>query len=318
MDELLKKLLSAEVLTEETKQELESAFKTQLDEAINSAREDAKLSVTAELNEQWIQERETLIEALDAKVTEALAEELNELRGDIETFRDLEAEHAEKLVEAKSEMADAVKKDIAQLIEKLDTFLEIRLTAEVEELREDVEAVKKQQFGKTVFEAFVTEFQKYYAADDSSESKLVEAEQRLEDTMSALEEAEKKAAKLERSIKLEKVLSPLTGRTREVMEAILKNVDTPMLEDAYSTYVGRVLKETATPVTESKTTTSEKETKVLAEGEKVAKPKGVVKTGNDTVQTDEDQLIESAEDKLSAPVLTESEKQRLRTIAGIV
>ncbi len=319
MDELLKKLLSAEVLTEDTKKELETAFKTQLDEAINSAREEAKLSVTAELNEQWIQERETLIEALDAKVTEALAEELNELRGDIETFRDLEAEHAEKLVEAKSEMASAVKKDIAQLIEKLDTFLEIRLTAEVEELREDVEAVKKQQFGKTVFEAFVTEFQKYYAAeDDSSESKLAEAEQRLEDTMSALEEAEKKAAKLERSIKLEKVLAPLSGHTREVMEAVLKNVDTPMLENAYSTYIGRILKETAAPVTESKTTTSEKETKVLAEGEKVAQPKGVVKTGNDVVKTDEDQLIESAEDKLSAPILTESEKHRLRVIAGIV
>lgn len=317
MDELLKKLLSAEVLTEETKQELETAFKTQLDEAINVAREEAKLSVTAELNEQWIAERETLIEALDSKVTEALAEELNELRSDIENFRDLEAEHAEKLVEAKQEMAEAVKKDIAQLIEKLDTFLEIRLAAEVEELREDVEQVKKQQFGKTVFEAFVAEFQKYYAPEDSSEAKLVEAEQRLEDTMAALEEAEKKAAKLERSIKLEKVLSPLSGKTREVMEAILKNVDTPMLEDAYNTYVGRVLKESATPVTESKKT-SEKETKVLAEGEKVAKPTGVVKTGNDDVQSEEDQLIESAEDKLSAPVITESEKQRLRKLAGIV
>lgn len=317
MDELLKKLLSAEVLTEETKQELETAFKTQLDEAINVAREEAKLSVTAELNEQWIAERETLIEALDSKVTEALAEELNELRSDIENFRDLEAEHAEKLVEAKQEMAEAVKKDIAQLIEKLDTFLEIRLAAEVEELREDVEQVKKQQFGKTVFEAFVAEFQKYYAPEDSSEAKLVEAEQRLEDTTAALEEAEKKAAKLERSIKLEKVLSPLSGKTREVMEAILKNVDTPMLEDAYNTYVGRVLKESATPVTESKKT-SEKETKVLAEGEKVAKPKGVVKTGNDDVQSEEDQLIESAEDKLSAPVITESEKQRLRKLAGIV
>lgn len=317
MDELLKKLLSAEVLTEETKQELETAFKTQLDEAINVAREEAKLSVTAELNEQWIAERETLIEALDSKVTEALAEELNELRSDIENFRDLEAEHAEKLVEAKQEMAEAVKKDIAQLIEKLDTFLEIRLAAEVEELREDVEQVKKQQFGKTVFEAFVAEFQKYYAPEDSSEAKLVEAEQRLEDTSTALEEAEKKLAKLERSIKLEKVLSPLSGKTREVMEAILKNVDTPMLEDAYNTYVGRVLKESATPVTESKKT-SEKETKVLAEGEKVAKPKGVVKTGNDDVQSEEDQLIESAEDKLSAPVITESEKQRLRKLAGIV
>lgn len=315
MDELLKKLLSAEVLTEETKLELESAFKTQLDEAIVRAQDDAKASVTAELNEQWITERETLIEALDAKVTEALAEELNELRADIETFRDLEAEAAEKLVEAKGEMATAVKADIAQLIEKLDTFLEIRLTAEVEELREDVAAVKKQQFGKTVFEAFVTEFKKHYAEDDSAEAKLEEAEQRLEDTLTALEEAEKKTSKLERSIKMEKVLAPLSGRTKEVMEAILKNVDTPLLEDAYGTYVGRVLKETS--ATTEATKTSEKETTVLAEGTKVV-PKGVVKKGDSAAQADEDQLIESAETKLSAPAITADDKQRLRILAGIV
>lgn len=316
MDELLKKLLSAEVLTEETKEELTKAFETQLNEAMNSAREEAKLSVTAELNEQWINERETLIEALDAKVTEALTEELNELRGDIENFRDLEAEHAEKLVEAKSEMATAVKKDIAQLIEKLDTFLEIRLSTELEELREDVDVVKKQQFGKTVFEAFVTEFQKHYTADGSVEAKLTEAEDRLEDAMVALEEAEKKTAKMERSIKLKEVLSPLSGRTREVMEAILKNVDTPMLEDAYSTYVGRVLKETSASAEGKKA--SEKESSVLAEGKKVAAPKGVVKTGNDKEQLDEEVVIEEAEHKSGTPVLAESEKQRLRALAGIV
>lgn len=316
MDELLKKLLSAEVLTEETKAELETAFKAQLDEAINSAREEAKLTVTAELNEQWITERETLIEALDSKVTEALAEELNELRADIENFRDLEAEAAEKIVEAKAEMADAVKRDIAELIEKLDTFLEIRLSAEIEELREDVEVVKKQQFGKTVFEAFVTEFQKYYAADDSAEAKLSEAEQRLEDALTALEEAEKKTAKMERSIKLEKVLAPLSGRSREVMEAILKSVDTPMLEEAYSTYVGRVLKETSV-VTEGKKT-SEKEDTVLAEGEKVAATKGVVKTGDDADRATEDETITEAEKHESKPMITESEKTRLRRLAGIV
>lgn len=315
MDELLKKLLSAEVLTEETKEELQSAFTKQLDEAINVAREEAKLSVTAELNEQWITERETLIEALDAKVTEALIEEMAELRADIENFRDLEAEHAEKLVEAKSEMATAVKKDIAQLIEKLDTFLEIRLSAELEELREDVDVVKKQQFGKTVFEAFVQEFQKYYVADGSTEAKLSETAERLEDAMSALEEAEKKAAKLERSIKLEKVLAPLSGKNREVMEAVLRSVDTPLLENAYNTYIGRVLKETS--VVEA-VKASEKETPVLAEGKKVAKPTGVVKSGNDEGRGGEEKLIEAAEELTRQPVLAESEKQRLRALAGIV
>ena len=236
MDELLKKLLEAEVLTEETKSEIETAVKKQIDEQMAKAREEATAAVTAELNEQWISERETLIEALDAKITEALTEEINDLKADIDRFRDLEAEAAAKLVEAKDEMATQLKSDMAQLIEKLDAFLEVRLSSELEELREDFDAVKKQQFGKTVFEAFVEEFKKHYTADGSAEAKLSESEQRLEDALAALESAEKKAAKLERSIKLESALKPLSGRSREVMEAILKNVETSMLEEAYKTY----------------------------------------------------------------------------------
>lgn len=315
MDELLKKLLEAEVLTEETKTEIESAVKKQIDETMAKAREEATAQVTAELNEQWITERETLIEALDAKITEALTEEVAELRADIDRFRDLEAEYAEKLVEAKSEMADQLKGDIAQLIEKLDAFLEVRLSAELEELREDFEVVKKQQFGKTVFEAFVEEFKKHYAGDNSIESKLNEAEQRLADAMLALESAEKKAAKLERSIKLESVLKPLSGRSREVMEAILKNVETTMLEEAYKTYVGRVLKETT--VVED---TSEKEETVLAEGEKKPVVSGVAKSGDDVTLKKEQQQLKEADASAAevTPTITESEKLRLRRLAGLV
>jgi len=312
MDELLKKLLAADVLTEETKADLEGAFKKQLDETMETAREAATATVTAELNEQWITERETLIEALDAKVTEALTYELNELREDIERFRDLETEYAEKLVEAKGEMAEVLKSDIAQLIEKLDAFLEVRLSAELEELREDFEVVKKNEFGKNIFEAFVEEFKKHYAEDDSIEATLVETEYRLEDALTALEASEKKTAKLERKMKMERVLAPLTGRTKEVMEAILKNVDTSLLEDAYKTYVGRVLKETT-----EEEKTSEKEGKVLAEGKtEVKKVIGTVKKGNN-----EDQLIsESAIDKKDASqrtTISEAEKDHLRRIAGI-
>lgn len=310
MDELLKKLLAAEVLTEETKQELETAFKEQLTEAFEKARADAQATVTAELNEAWLTERDMLIEALDAKVTEALGEELKELREDIERFRDLEAEYAEKIVEAKSDMAVTLKKDVAQLIEKLDNFLEIRLAAELQELQEDIAIVKKNEFGKKVFESFVAEFKKHYAGDDSVEAKLTESEQRLQDTLAALEESEKKAAKLERSIKMEKVLTPLSGRTRDVMEAILKSVDTSMLEEAYKTYVGRVLKETSAKDVK----TSEKEDEVLAEG-KQEEVRGVVKSGDNQDQLAEEVILESSE--LKQPTISDAEKARLRRLAGM-
>lgn len=288
MNELLKKLLADSVLTEETRVELEAALKAQLDEAVQQAREEATVIVTKELNEQWITERETLIEALDAKVTEALAEELKELRADIENFRDLEVETQEYRMKLKEDFKQAVQKDIATLIENLDTFLEVRLTAELDELREDVEVIKKNEFGKKVFEAFISEFKQHYAGDDSVESRLSETEQRLEDALATLEEAEKKAAALERSIKMEKVLAPLTGNSREVMEAILKKFDTSMLEEAYKTYVSKVLKETVK--TDEKT--SEKEDVVLAEGKETKKVSGVVKTGDDKQQIVEAKALE--------------------------
>lgn len=323
MEELLKKLLAAEVLTEETKQELQAAFKKHLEEAVQKAREDATASVTAELNQQWITERETLIEAIDQKVSEVLADEIKELKEDIERFRDLEAEHAEKLVEAKTEMASQLKGDIDVLIEKLDKFLEIRLTAELEELREDVAVVKKNEFGKKVFDAFVAEFKKHYTSDNSAEGKLTETQAQLEDTLAALEDAEKELAKIRRDNKMREVLSPLSGRPREVMEAILKNVDTPMLDEAYKVYVSKVVKE-ATVVTETKTeetkkgSTSEKETKVLAEGEKKEEKKeiaGKTKTGDKTEDLKESQKLETEE--VVKSTTSDEEKARMRRLAGL-
>jgi len=254
MEELLQKLLEAEVLSEETKKDLETAFQTKLDEAITAAKTEAAADVRATLTEQWLTERDSLIEAVDSKVTEFLEAELEELKEDIERFRDLEAEYAEKLVEAKSDMADELKGDLSDLVEKIDTFLEIRLSAEMDELREDLEEVRKNDFGRRVFEAFAAEFMSGYADEDNAESTLREMSERLADMESALEETERARAELERSIKLEKVLAPLSGRAKDVMEAILRSVDTEMLEEGYKTFIGRVIRET-----------SEKEGKVLAE-----------------------------------------------------
>lgn len=310
MNELFQKLLEAEILTPESKAEIEATFKKQLDEAVKVAKADAEALVTADLHEQWSKERETLIEALDAKVTEFMTEEVEELHEDIAAFRDLEAEKAVELVEAKSEMAAQLKGDMKQLIEKLDGFLEVRLTTELEELREDVAEVRKQEFGRNVFEAFVTEFKKHYAGDDSIESKLTESEQRLEDALVALEESEAQKAKLERTIKLEKVLAPLSGRTREVMEAIMKNVDTTLLEDAYKTYIGRVLKETS-----HVEVASEKEVAVLAEGKSKAVVKGVVKTGDNQEVISEQQTI--TESEVTVPSYSPENKNRWRALAGL-
>jgi len=259
MEELLQKLLEAEVLSEETKKELEDAFQKKSDEAIVAAKDEAAADVRAELTEQWIIERDQLIEAVDSKVTEFLTQEVEELKEDIERFRDLEAEHAEKLVEAKASMSDELKDDLKELVEKVDAFLEIRLGAEIEELREDLEKVRKNDFGRRVFEAFSDEYMVNYADEESAENTLRETQERLKDAEEALAESEHKRSGVERMVTMDEVLSPLGGRPREVMEAILRNVDTEHLEEGYKTFIGRVIRETDD---------SEKEGSVLAEGHK--------------------------------------------------
>lgn len=286
MDELLQKLLEAEVLSEETKKELEGAFNVKLEEAITEAKGKAAADVRAELTEQFIVERDRLVEAVDTKVGEFLEAEITELKEDIESFRDLEAEYAEKLVEAKANMSVELKKDLGELVEKLDTFLEIRLAAELDELREDVGEIRKVEFGRRIFEAFAHEFINNYADEDSAEASLRETQATVEKLAAQLEESQRKTAVLERAMKLDNVLEPLAGRQREVMEAILKNVDTDKLEEAYKTFIGRVIRES------TDVAGSEKEGKVLAEGaskedKKAAAPlaeklkEAVVATGDD-------------------------------------
>lgn len=313
MEELLQKLLEADVLNEETRNELQTAFESKLNEAVEAAKADATADVRAELTEQWVNERDALIEAVDDKVGDFLDAEIAELKEDIDRFRDLEAEFAEKLVEAKAQMGDELKSDLAELVEKLDAFLEIRLTAELDELAEDIEQVKKDDFGRRIFEAVAQEYQASFADDDSVEGTLRETEARLTDTESALEEAVRRVAELEREKKLEEVLSPLAGRQREVMEAILQNVDTEQLEEGYNTFIGRVLRESVTEEADS-----EKEDTVLAEGASDEDDE-LLENAELATGDDEDLMIENQEVEKGAdrPVLAEDARARLRRLAGI-
>ncbi len=309
MEELMQKLIEAEVLSEDTKSELEEAFKSQLDEAITAAKDEAAADVRAQLTEQWVKERDTLVEAIDSKVGEFLEEELGELKEDIERFRDLEAEYAEKIVEAKAAMGDEVKADLKELVEKIDAFLEIRLTAELEELQEDIAEVRKNEFGRKIFEAFAKEFTDNHADDESAENSLRETKARLADAEAQLEEAESKAAELERSIKMEEVLAPLAGQQREIMAAILSKVDTENLEEGYKTFVGRVLRESSEDDNAAK---SEKEDKVLAESEEKEGEAETIVEG-EAITGDKEEIITEGQDDEAA-----ARKLQIQKLAGII
>jgi hypothetical protein len=243
MDEILNKLLQSELLSEETRAELSASVET----FKSQVREEVSGQVRLELAEQWAGERDELISKVDAFVAEALTKEITELRGDIDRFRDLEAEYAEKLVEEKHKLAAEVATELDGLVDKIDQFFEMRLQAEMEELKEDLAVVKQNEFGRKIFEAFASTYGESYVDEDAVQSKLTVAEAKLAQAQSALADREEKLNKMVREAKMEQVLSPLTGKKREQMAMVLRNIETARLEESYKFFIGRVLKEEAAP-----------------------------------------------------------------------
>lgn len=243
MDEILKKLLESELLSEESKAEISEQWTTSVETFKTQIREEVSNEVRLQLSEQWLMEREELVGKVDAFVAEALTHEITELRGDIERFRDLEAEYAEKLVEEKHKLAGEVAGELDSLVDKIDTFFEMRLSAEMEELKEDLDVVKQNEFGRRMFEAFANEYAKNYVDEGAVQSQLVIAEGKLADAEQRLSEREEALNKMVRESKMEKILSPLTGKKREQMAMVLRNVDTDRLEESYKFFIGRILKE---------------------------------------------------------------------------
>jgi hypothetical protein len=259
MDEILKKLLESELLSEESKAEISEQWTTSVETFKTQVREEVSNEVRLQLSEQWLMEREELVGKVDAFVAEALTKEITELRGDIERFRDLEAEYAEKLVEEKHKLAGEVATELDALVDKIDTFFEMRLSAEIEELKEDLDVVKQNEFGRRMFEAFATEYAKNYVDEGAVQSKLVVAEGKLADAEQRLSEREDALNKMVREAKMDKILAPLTGKKREQMAMVLRNVDTDRLEESYKFFIGRILKEgdeatTSAPVLKEATT----------------------------------------------------------------
>ena len=247
MDEILQKLLNSELLSEEARAEISTQWTASVEQYKTTVREEVTLTVRGEIAEQWANERDSLIENVETFVAKKLEEEIEELRHDIERFRDLEAEYAEKIVEEKHAMAETLSEELDQLVDKMDAFFDLRLSEEFKELREDLEVVKQNEFGRKIFEAFATEFNGSYIDEDSIQSKLQAAVAKLDDAQSTIAQLEESQSKMVRESKLEKILAPLQGKKREQMSFVLQNVETSRLEEAYNHFIGRVLKEEQAP-----------------------------------------------------------------------
>jgi hypothetical protein len=303
MDEILNRLVESELLTAETKASLVEAFTTKLEEAVQLARAEAEVAVRAELTEQFLTEKALIVDALDSKTEEYLKRHFEELMEDIDAFRDLEAEKAEQLVEAREQMAQTLKKDMAELVEKLDQYNTEWMQEHFVELEDSINEVKKINFGKEIFEAVAKTFEKNFTDNNETLNALKEAQDKLDAVSNELTESKKELAAAARERKLNQILENVHGRPREVMAALLDKVPTEKLEEGYNKFIHKVLGE--------KTEKDSVTTPVLAENNNATlEPGDVVVTG------DTKTITESKSETASHFSL--ADKARMERMAGII
>jgi hypothetical protein len=313
MDEILNKLVESEILTDETKNALVESVKGIVEEAKQQAIEEGRAQGEADAKAafavKYMEDKEALIESVDTLVRELLTAEIEELREDIERFRDLEAEAAASLATEKAKLAENVKSQMAELVETLDGFLEARLTEEFNELRESIEDVRRVEFGRKMFETFETIFKDRYFDASGVGAQIEAVNAQLAEAQSKLAEAQTRLDEQSRELKMSKVLESLTGQPREIMEALLESIPTEKLDEAYERYIPRVLHESTK--SESKQKESVVPAPVLAEGKDEAV---VVET---VVVTGDTETVIEEGSKVDAVAIKPETANMLKRLAGI-
>lgn len=302
MEKLFQQLLESKILTQDTIDNLKVGIEEQISEAV-AAKE---IEVKATLTEQWVQEKNLLIDAIDLKIQDLLESELKEFNEDVERFQHLEAEYAQKLVESREQLNETYKNDVAELVGQIEQFLEQRIASELQEFKDDLEQVKKNEFGMKVFETFAGLFQEKFVNEDEVHNRLAEAEEKLRVVNVELQRATVLAEGAQRAQKIDQLLGTIAhAEKREVMATLLESIKTPELDSAFKKYLPAVMdvksnKESVISEGKSEKTTKQKETQQLSEG--------VLKTG--------DAVVESVQ-KDNTDSLNLAVKAQLKKLAGI-
>jgi hypothetical protein len=153
------------------------------------------------------------------------------------------------------------------------------------QLKEDIEASRKNDFGRRIFESFASEYAASYLNEKSEtvklhnllkqkEAELTEAAQIVADTQKLVEsrETQLRVARdlAERKEIMGELLGPLSGEKRTVMRELLESVQTGKLHSAYEKYLPAVIDNGSSAKKKSTLIESKKENTTEITGNKQA------------------------------------------------
>lgn len=190
---------------------------------------------------------------LEQFVVEALAEEIAEFYKD---KKDL-AETKVRLVREGREQLGKVKQQFVERAAKMvEGVVTHGLKTEITSLKEDIEAARRADFGRKLFEAFASEYQASYLNEKSETAKLLkvidmktvavqEAAKAIEEAQTIVESKEAEIAALkeaqQRKEIMSELLAPLNSEQREIMGELMESVKTSKLNESFEKYLPAVI-----------------------------------------------------------------------------
>lgn len=207
----------------------------QLAKEINECQEDRKRVMEAASNA-----KEFIRENLSTEIAEFNAEK-----------KALTEQRVKLLKEGRAKIAQARSQFIKRASKSTQEIVETVLRKEMKDLREDIREAKQNEFGRKLFEAFAGEFGRSHLAEGTELGKQRADIAKLSKQVAALTESvqtkdtELAVSKdlLERTRTMARLMKPLGGEKRAVMEGLLESVQTKNLETAFKKYLPTVLGE---------------------------------------------------------------------------
>ena len=239
-------------------------------------------SEVKELHEDQVQ-MASKFHTLEKFVVEALAQEIAEFHTDKQDIAEMKVRLVREGRQALASMKEQFIKRAATLVENT---VEKTLTKEIGQLKEDIEAARRNDFGRKLFEAYASEYQNSYLNEKSETAKLLkvidkkdlqvaEAHHAVAQATKVLESKEAQVKALmeskERQAIMTELVAPLANTQKAIMIELLESVQTAKLRNSFDKYIPAVIAGEAPQkkkaLVEAKEVTGNKETHSVGSSE---------------------------------------------------
>jgi hypothetical protein len=239
-------------------------------------------SEVKELHEDQMQ-MASKFHTLEKFVVEALAQEIAEFHTDKQDIAEMKVRLVREGRQALASMKEQFIKRAATLVENT---VEKTLTKEIGQLKEDIEAARRNDFGRKLFEAYASEYQNSYLNEKSETAKLLKVidkkDQEVAEAHHAVAQATQILESKEAQVKalmeskdrqeiMNELVAPLGNTQKAIMTELLESVHTGKLRSSFDKYLPAVIAGEAPQkkkaLVEAKEVTGNKETHSVGSSE---------------------------------------------------